>query len=187
MINNVNRGKECKLVLHVLRHAKSSWADAPVNDFDRPLNDRGLEAASTIGRFCKKTNLSPTLILCSPALRTRMTWGIINRFLPVPRDVKFRRDIYEASVLSLLNVIRNVPNDEKEILLIGHNPGIQMLICSLIKQTRSQNQEIFNKIYQKFPTGALATLTLNTKTWAGLDESSAQLKTFITPKELTRT
>ena len=66
-------------ILMLLRHAKSSWKDTSLSDFDRPLNGRGRKAAETIGRYLRNNGLEPELVLSSPAVRARETIGIVAR------------------------------------------------------------------------------------------------------------
>ena len=65
-------------VLYLLRHAKSSWKDPTLEDFDRPLNKRGRSAAKTMGRHLHRNGLRPDLVLCSAARRTQETWTLVS-------------------------------------------------------------------------------------------------------------
>ena len=73
------------LTLSLLRHAKSSWANPGQQDFDRPLNERGLEAAPRMGAFMAEHGIAPDLVLCSPSVRTRQTLDLVlPHFSPAP-------------------------------------------------------------------------------------------------------
>ena len=65
-----------KLIL--LRHAKSSWKDPVLNDFDRPLNLRGKNDANKIGNRLLELNIIPNLILSSSSKRTKETVSILK-------------------------------------------------------------------------------------------------------------
>ncbi|MBN2783463.1 MAG: histidine phosphatase family protein, partial [Pontiellaceae bacterium] len=85
-------------LLYLVRHAKSSWADMGMRDFDRPLNKRGLRDAPEMGRRLRKLEAAPSIVLCSPALRTRQTSELLLREMQVSTDcVLFESSIYEAS------------------------------------------------------------------------------------------
>ena len=83
------------LNLMLLRHAKSSWADTGQDDLDRPLNERGKHAAVAVGRYMASNGLVPQLVLCSPARRTRETWGLVAGELPATPEVLFAAEIYD--------------------------------------------------------------------------------------------
>ena len=59
--------------LILTRHAKSAWDDPTLEDFDRPLNDRGRRAARALGDFMASRGYEPEEVICSPARRTVMS------------------------------------------------------------------------------------------------------------------
>src|SRR5215470_2655109 len=83
------------LRLFLLRHAKSSWTDPGVGDLDRPLNARGLRAATAMGRFMRANRLNPELVLCSPARRARETWKLVAEELRTAPRVIIDDGIYD--------------------------------------------------------------------------------------------
>ena len=84
-------------ILYLLRHAKSSWNDASLRDFDRPLKKRGREAAKRIGQRIAEETLSNPLVICSPAVRTRETAEIVLGSANLQVEPRFDERIYEAS------------------------------------------------------------------------------------------
>lgn len=118
--------------LLLLRHAKSSWNDSAVADFDRPLNKRGRRDAPRIGQWLHRHRLDPDTVLASPALRARQT---ALRACPElgfnPAAIRWERAIYDASVDDLLGVLGNCPPEAARVLLIGHNPGLDQLLLWL--------------------------------------------------------
>lgn len=130
--------------LYLLRHAKSSWDDPSLNDFDRPLNSRGIRAARFIGSFMRERGLVPELILCSPSTRTRMTSDLLIGSSGFGAKVIFDDRIYDASLGDLLAVIDDHSSDKT--LVICHNPGIESLIMNL------------TGAIEPMPTAALAVL-----------------------------
>jgi phosphohistidine phosphatase len=65
--------------LYLLRHAKSSWKDASLADFERPLKGRGREAAEAMGRFLHSKKINLGILISSPSIRTRQTVDIVLR------------------------------------------------------------------------------------------------------------
>jgi len=119
--------------LTLIRHAKSSW-DAPgLDDFDRPLNQRGLRDAPEMGQRLRKEGIRPDLVLVSPAVRARETAELLLPSLDLGREkVQFEKEIYEASCATLLKLVRSQPDQVVHLMLIGHNPGfteIWNLLC----------------------------------------------------------
>jgi phosphohistidine phosphatase len=166
--------------LYLLRHAKSSWDDPTLADHDRPLSPRGRRAAGVMAEHLRRKRIAPALVLCSPSRRTRQTLTRIAPSLGESADVQIRSGLYAASASALLEVLREVPDDVESVMLIGHNPGIQDLALSLA----GDGSEIA-RVRSKFPTAALATLEFRTS-WRELAPGSAELVSFVKPKELSR-
>jgi phosphohistidine phosphatase len=158
--------------LYLLRHAKSSWKDGSLADFDRPLKARGREAAEAMGRFLgsKKTGIS--VILSSPAVRTRETVELVIRHAALAVEPEFDRRIYEASLSALVQVAREIPNDTKAAMLVGHNPGMEELLAFLTHEDR------------QMPTCALAKIRVDGASWSEVGRGTGKLEWFVTPKDL---
>ncbi|HML28696.1 MAG TPA: histidine phosphatase family protein [Hyphomicrobium sp.] len=118
------------LSLALLRHAKSSWDATDIDDFDRPLNDRGRTAAPLMGAALQELNFAPELILCSSAKRTRETLGLVTPFVKDAK-VMFDDQLYLTSQETLYARLKAVPTDVKRVLMIGHNPGMHGLALFL--------------------------------------------------------
>ena len=114
--------------LLLLRHAKSSWQDASLTDFERPLNKRGLRAAPVIGKFMKERGLRPSLVLASPAQRARDTAKLALEAGGIETLLRYEARIYEADVPTLIEVIRQIEETFDEVMLVGHNPGFEELL-----------------------------------------------------------
>jgi phosphohistidine phosphatase len=104
----------------------------------------------------RQKRIAPGLVLCSPSRRTRQTLKRIASALGKNADVQIEPELYAASAADLLEVLHEVPDEVKAVMLIGHHPGIQDLALSLV----SGSSEIA-RARRKFPTAALATLELN--------------------------
>jgi phosphohistidine phosphatase len=161
--------------LLLLRHAKSSWEDASLPDFDRPLNERGQRAAPLIGRFMREKKLKPDLIVCSPAKRTRETIALVLEAAGIAPPLRYDERIYEASVANLLEIISQLEDDKTEVMLVGHNPGFENLL------ERLTNESI------RMSTATLARIALNAESWSEAASSvDGQLELFVKAKELAK-
>lgn len=155
-----------------MRHAKSSWGDPSLSDFDRPLNERGLKAAPLVGRFMRRQKLRPDLILCSPAERARQTVSLLIEAAGLDAPVRFDERIYEATAQSLFDVVAQTDEGAGELLLVGHNPGLEELLARLTGESR------------RMPTAALARLQLDADKWAKLRDGCGRLEWLVKPKEI---
>jgi phosphohistidine phosphatase len=158
--------------LFLLRHAKSSWADASQTDFDRPLNERGLKAAPLIGRFMRKQKLQPDLILSSPAQRARQTITLVAEAAELTAELRYDARLYGASAARLIEIVSQIEDSAADVLLVGHNNGMEELLQTLTRESRHM------------PTAALARITLNIEKWSKTSDASGQLDWLIKPKEL---
>lgn len=158
--------------LFLLRHAKSSWKDPTLEDFDRPLNGRGRVAAKSIGEFIREQNETVDLVLSSPAVRARETIEIVMKAMGVPAELRFDQRIYEAGPLRLLEVISQIEEDKSRVLLVGHNPGMEELLQVLTGRS------------EHMATGALAKIDLKTAKWSKAADHKGNLAWLVKPKEL---
>ncbi len=168
--------------LSLLRHAKSSWADTGQRDFDRPLNARGRDAAPIMGALMAKSDLAPDRILCSTAARTRETLSLLLPRLRTEPIVEFRDDFYLADPQVMLAAVREADPLSHHILIIAHNPGLEVLAMRLTDPERSDIAALA-RIAEKFPTAALASFE-GPDTWAEFDKGACALDFFATPKEI---
>src|SRR5689334_7480128 len=126
------------LTLCLLRHAKSSWDDASLEDFDRPLAPRGEDAAPRMGAYMAAEGIVPQLILCSPATRARQTLTLVLPKLTGQPSAEFEDGLYLASSSSLLARIRKVRANTACLMLVGHDPGMHGLAVELSGQGRPE-------------------------------------------------
>ena len=167
------------LHLAILRHAKSSWDNLRLTDIERPLNARGEAAAPLIGKHLTQLGFKPDLILCSTAKRTRQTLDQIAPHLDLTECVtRHDQEIYDASAADLLDILQHRGGSARNILLIGHNPGLQTLILQL---AGSGDAAQLAFISEKFPTAALAILTFDSDYWRDISPGSGRLQTFASP------
>lgn len=167
--------------LYLLRHAKSSWNDPSVEDFDRPLSKRGARAVAILVKYFRHHRIRPDLVLCSPARRARQT---IEPLLPPPSDVPitFEPRLYEAAPTTLRALLTDLPQSCRSVLVVGHNPGLQRLALGLAIPGKAQS--MLTKLAEKFPTGGLVTLSAPIDDWSELAPDTCTLKGFVRPKDL---
>jgi phosphohistidine phosphatase len=158
--------------LYLLRHAKSSWHDETLRDFDRPLTRQGKVEAELIGKVLSSEKLNHVLVISSPALRARETTAIVLDTSRVDAEVRFDAEIYEADLPALLNAIRGNGDDKAAVIVIGHNPGIESLVRFLSGEIRAM------------PTAALAKISFAVDSWKDLNDGDGRLSYILTPKDV---
>jgi phosphohistidine phosphatase len=164
--------------LHLLRHAKSSWDDPALPDHDRPLSPRGRKAARRLARWLDAHEVRPQLVLCSPALRATQTLDRVLSGLGSP-EVVLGQELYHASVHALLSRVRALPDAVGEAAVVGHNPGLADL-CLLLARPGPDRDRVADNL----PTGALATIELDTGSWSDIAPGCAELVRVVLPREL---
>jgi phosphohistidine phosphatase len=157
--------------LFVVRHAKSSWTDPNLSDFDRPLNDRGLNAAPFMGELIAKKNFIPDIIVSSPAKRAVKTALLLKEASGVNADIIYDERVYEASPQTLRQVVSEIDNTCRSAMLVGHNPGIEGFIRYLTGQL------------EPMPTAAMAIIALQIDNWNTITSEKGKLEIVIRPKD----
>jgi phosphohistidine phosphatase len=169
------------LTLSLFRHAKSSWGDSNLQDFDRPLNERGLDAAPRMGAFMAEHGIAPDLILCSPSVRTRQTLALLLPHLAQAPEVIYEDAIYLGSSSTLLKRIRKLEAGVRHAMIVAHDPGLHQLAMEL---SGSGDAEALQALAQKFPTAALAVVVFEGRSWSKVKPRAGRLQLFMTPKRL---
>ncbi|ARM31675.1 histidine phosphatase family protein [Prosthecochloris sp. HL-130-GSB] len=114
--------------LYLVRHAKSSWDNANMADFDRPLNKRGMKAAPFMANLLKEKAVAPDLIISSPANRALTTAEIFAETLDYPvEEIRQQMEIYEGGINHCIRIIHNIPDTVSTAMLFGHNPTLTLL------------------------------------------------------------
>jgi phosphohistidine phosphatase len=167
--------------LHLLRHAKSSWTDPDLADHQRPLARRGRRDARRVARHLVHAGITPELVLCSSAARTRESLELVRPALASSAQVMFENDLYGADADALLDRLRALREGVASVMLVGHNPGLHDLALILASSGAD-----LPRLENKFPTAALATLAIPSSSWNRLDHGDADLSAYITPKQLGR-
>ncbi|GGL82516.1 phosphohistidine phosphatase [Streptomyces fumigatiscleroticus] len=162
----------------LLRHAKADWPQ--VNDHERPLAERGRKDAAEAGRRLVDTGIAMDLALCSTATRTRETWKLAVQEFPQRPKTVYEERIYEASPGELIAVLNETPDDVRNVLLVGHNPGVQGLAEVLSGSAESDARERLNR--RGFPAAAYAVLSFG-GSWKTLEPGVARLLDYWAPTD----
>ena len=158
--------------LYLLRHAKSSWKDASLADFERPLKGRGRDAAEQMGRFLASKKVTVGSLISSPSVRTRQTIDIVLGHVQLGVEPQFDQRIYEASLSTLVQIVSEISDDNKAAMLVGHNPGMEEMLAFLTRESRHM------------PTCALAKISIAGSSWKEAQRGAGKLEWFVTPKDL---
>src|SRR6187549_3648711 len=114
--------------LYVLRHAKSSWDNSKLADFDRPLNERGETTAPFMGEFMAEHGFEPQVIVSSPAVRARETARLAKEAAHFAAGIVHDERIYEASPRTLQTVVSSIEDRFESAMLVGHSPGMEGIV-----------------------------------------------------------
>ncbi|QEU95279.1 SixA phosphatase family protein [Streptomyces kanamyceticus] len=162
----------------LFRHAKADWPQ--VSDHERPLAERGRRDAPVAGRKLADSGIPFDLALCSTAARTRETWKLAVQELPQRPKTVYEERLYEASPGELIAVLNETPDDVRNVVLIGHNPGVQGLTDVLSGDSEGDARTRLNR--RGFPTATFAVLTYS-GSWKALEPGVATLVDYWAPSE----
>ncbi|MET7700606.1 MULTISPECIES: SixA phosphatase family protein [unclassified Streptomyces] len=162
----------------LFRHAKADWPQ--VSDHERPLADRGRKDAAVAGLKLADTKIPFDLALCSTAVRTRETWKLAVQELPHRPKTVYEERLYEASPGELIAVLNETPDDAQNVILIGHNPGVQGLADILAGQAEGDARTRMNG--RGFPAAAFAVLSFE-GSWKSLEPGVSTLLDYWAPAE----
>jgi phosphohistidine phosphatase len=167
-------GHEDKMLqLTLIRHAKSSWGEPELSDFDRPLNGRGLDDAPMMGRVMKNNGLEFDRMVSSPAQRAITTARLIAAETGHPEGaIATRTEMYDASVDTLLDCVQSLDAREPRTALVGHNPGMTQLYNALTGET-----------LDNLPTCAVAVIEFDLDDWRAVHPGLGRVALFEYPKK----
>lgn len=160
--------------LYLIRHAKSDWNNPALNDFDRPLNDRGKRDAPRMGKWLKKNNEIPDLIIASPAKRAKKTAEKIADEIEYPiKNIVWEKQLYETEVPAWLKIVCGIDNVYKNVFLVAHNDTL----------TRFANYLCDARI-ENVPTCGIVKISFPTTSWNEISVHSGDFQWFQFPKNL---
>jgi phosphohistidine phosphatase len=157
--------------LLLMRHAKSSWEKPELSDHERPLSDRGLRDAPLMGRLLAQNHLAPDLIVSSSAVRALATAQRVAQELGYREQLLVAPQLYHTEPDEMARFVSTLPEQHRQILIVGHNPGLEEWLAILTGQKRPM------------PTAAVALLELPLNVWSELSNTTmGKLQEFWTPK-----
>lgn len=166
-----------------MRHAKSSRDDPTLEDYDRPLNERGRGAAAFMGRHLMEQGLAPERILCSNARRARQTLAGLLGELDGEIEARLMRGLYEASASDIVDAVSALGGSRPTVMVIGHNPALQAAATSLIG---AGNPMLVRAVETQFATAAIAVIDFDNRRWSDIREKDGRIVAFLRPRDLMR-
>jgi len=155
------------LNLYVMRHSKSSWNDDNIEDFERPLSNRGKKDIKLIIAFLRKKKITFDLAYISSSKRTKQTFKILKNNINCKKII-YSKKFYLCSESFIINTIKNIKKKYKNILIVNHEPCCKNKLSFISK---------------KFSTSAIAKLVFSIENWENLKNYSGNLTLFKTPKD----
>ena len=153
-----------------LRHAKSSWSDFSLKDFDRPLSTRGIQDAELMGNYFKAKKIGLDVIISSPSKRTKET--LDHFFSSNISEIEYEKSLYHGHLEDVLEVITSSLEEINTIMIVGHNPSMHEV-----------TEFLSGGFLPKYPTCGLASLTHEGE-WKDVKANSCELDSFKMPREL---
>jgi phosphohistidine phosphatase len=158
--------------LLLMRHAKANIGEAGMLDWDRSLSERGKKDAPEMGKRIKQFGFKPDLIVSSPAKRTLKTAkAIAGELHYAEHQIQFEESIFDAHIEDVLRLIRNLPPETKNIILVGHNPAFTGLVGYLS-----------SSFIEHLPTAGIALIDFDLPDWKLITQHSGNLVWFDFPK-----
>ena len=158
--------------LLIVRHAKSSWDDPSLADFERPLNKRGNRDAPFMAKKIKEHNIQPDIILSSPAVRAFTTATIYAEALNFPEHQIAKRElIYDRGPKQILLMLNETDDKINTVMLFGHNPDLSTL-----------TQFLCDFKFGNLPTCGTVCIDFDINSWANLGDEKGKLRFFESPK-----
>lgn len=159
--------------LLLLRHAKSSWDNDGLTDYERPLNDRGRRDAPRMGKLIRREGLTPDLVVASSAKRAATTAELVALEFSLASEILYTDKLYLAEPETYIALARQLNDEVNSLMMVGHNPGIQELVDWLTGQD------------ERMSTAALAYIRAPIEQWSKLAGGKQyELAGIWRPKEL---
>lgn len=159
--------------LLLIRHAKSSWKDLNLNDFDRTLNTRGKADAPFMGKLLKEAGETPDLIVSSPAKRALATAKLIARELGYKTTgIQQNHMIYDATFQDLLELVYKLDDTHGVVAIVGHNPGLTLL-----------SDYLTDYYIDNIPTCGIVKMVFDTSRWKEIIKGAGSMEYFKYPRK----
>lgn len=159
--------------LYLNRHAKSSWENISLSDFERPLNKRGQRDAPLMGKILREKIKAPDVIYSSPALRAITTAHIIAEKLEFNiSNIIENQKIYDSAISDILRIINSTDDKYQRIMIFGHNPTFTML-----------SNYLSDKSIENIPTCGFVQIDFDLNKWNDIEGNTGKLILFEYPKK----
>ena len=166
--------------LLVFRHGKTEIVSRTGKDFDRALVTRGERNSAQMARMLKSHMPKPDIVMVSPATRTRQTAEHALPVLGYHDEPVIDERIYNATGDMLYDVLRDHAADKKTALIIGHNPGLIILMDILMAVDEDHNASLI----ADFPTASVGDVVFEADTFGQVLPNSGKLLSLLRPREL---
>ena len=167
--------------LCIMRHAKSDWSNPALADAERTLNARGVKSADFLAGFIVDRGWTPDHALCSTAIRARSTIKPLTERLGDKCKIDYRDDLYMAMPNDLLRFIRDLDDGNETVLIVAHNPGLEMLAVDL---ANDESAAFAAQMADHFPTGALAVFAFDVANWSDVKSGCGSVLFYGKPREM---
>lgn len=158
--------------IYLIRHAKSSWNHANLDDFDRPLNDRGKKDAPKMAEILEASGVKFDAIISSPAKRAVSTAREFKeRVLKDDGEYTLNQSLYLPTTHQILDVVTLVSDEVETLALFGHNPGFSDFL------------DYMTGAGLDMPTCAIAQIELDVDSWKEVSGGMGTLRSFDYPKK----
>ena len=166
--------------LIVVRHAKSDWGDASLDDHDRPLNGRGERTAPKMAKLLadklQQDGASVDAMITSTALRAKTTAKFFADAMEFPEvDLERTQSGYLASANEWLRIVAGVGEECQRVMIFGHNPGFHLLVNELIDR---------DQVIDHMPTCAVVRIAIKIDTWGVIGQGDGRLIECLIPREV---
>lgn len=159
--------------LFLIRHAKSSWDDQGLTDFERPLNKRGMRDAPFMAELLKKEKIKPDIFISSPAVRAFSTAEKFAEELDFPIDkILVEKSIYLCGIKELESIVQGISDRYNIVFLFGHNPGLT-----------DYANHIGDEFIINIPTCGIVGIEFDLKSWRSIERGSGKTFLFEFPKK----
>lgn len=171
--NNFPSGDRGKTLL-LVRHAKSSWDNFTLNDFERPLNERGKFDAPKMGKRLRKKGIKIDAFISSPAKRAKKTAEyFIEEFGGNKDEIIFVSSLYDASASDFSSSVKSIDDKYDSVAIFSHNPGI----------TQFANELVSGADIDNMPTCSVFAVRADAGKWKDFLKSKKEFLFFDYPKK----
>lgn len=159
--------------LFLIRHAKSSWDDSGLTDYERPLNKRGERDAPFMAQILKKEKIFPDAVYSSPAVRAITTAEIFAGEIGFDfKKIITENSIYDSGIRELEAIVQSIPASYKTVFIFGHNPAFTYYA-----------NHLGNKLVTNIPTCGIVGIEINVESWKNVERGKGKTFFFEFPKK----